>query len=81
MTASSQSGGRLFVVTPDDDNDLPCGVTDAVYVSVAGTLQVSDESGAIVPFPNAIAGWHPIRVSRIWNTNTAATGIIAMRLV
>lgn len=76
MADTGDPVGRLLLVIPNDLEDLPF-VTSAVYVSVAGTLQVTDLHDHVVPIPIAIAGWHRIRVKRIWATNTAATGIIA----
>jgi hypothetical protein len=78
--ASGPTGyGRIFIVTPDDSNNLPGGVSDAIYIGTEGSLQVTDESGAIVAIPDLIAGWHPLRVLQIWNTNTAALNILAVR--
>lgn len=68
--------GRLLPITPSDTDVLPF-VTSAVYISVAGTLQVTDETDEIRTFPSMNAGWHPIRIKQIWATNTGASGIIA----
>ncbi len=81
MADVSDPGGRLFLVTPSDTVDIPGGLSSMIYISVAGTLQVTDQSGAIVSLPSMIAGWHPIRARRVWSTNTTATGIVSMRQV
>lgn len=62
-------------VTPDDSNDL-ANATRAIYVGTGGNLRVTLVSGDIVTFPNTGAGWHPLRVDRIWATGTTATDIV-----
>jgi hypothetical protein len=76
--AADVSGGatrsfheKVFAV----DNNT---VTAAIYIAVAGTLQVTDQRGDVIALPNMIAGWHPIRISRVWSTNSTATGIDAV---
>lgn len=73
----SDPGGRLISVAPSDTTDLP-GICSQLYVSVAGTLTITDEARNTLQIPIAIAGWHPIRVRRVWSTGTAATGMIAL---
>lgn len=68
--------GRLIVVVKSDTDPLP-GVTSALYISVAGTMQVTDEFDNLVALPSMAAGWHPIRIKKIWSTNTAASGFVA----
>ncbi len=68
--------GHLVVVTKSDTDILP-GVTSALYISSAGTLQVTDEFNNVVALPSMNAGWHPIRIKQIWSTNTTASGFIA----
>jgi len=62
-------------VTPDDATDL-VDTTRAVFVGTGGNLRVTLVSGDIVTFPNAGAGWHPLRVVRVWATGTTATDIV-----
>lgn len=67
--------GQFAPVVPNDANDL-ANTTVALIVSVGGTLKVNDEFGN----PQALtvpAGVLPLRVSRVWATGTAATGITA----
>lgn len=62
-------------VVPDDANDL--GVTTrALFIGTGGNLRVTLVSGDTVTFANAGAGWHPLRVTRVWATGTAATNIV-----
>ncbi len=62
-------------VTPNDNTDLS-KTTRALYVGVAGNVRVTMQSGDIVSFAFG-AGWHPIRVQRIWATGTDASAIVA----
>ena len=69
----------LIAVTPDDDNDLPDGVTRGVYVGVAGDVTLISESGSTITLKNLAAGiLHPIAVTRIEATGTTATDIVAL---
>lgn len=58
-------------------------ITDGISVGVAGNVQVtlagvSEQGGATVVITGMAAGVvHPLRCSRIWATNTTATGITA----
>lgn len=63
-----------FEVSPSDSTDLTAA-TRAVYVGVPGDLRVTMLSGDVVTFTALPAGWHPIRVVRIWQTGTTAAGI------
>lgn len=65
-----------IVVSPNDSVDLPV-VSRAIYVGSGGDMQVTLLSGDVVTFKNMLAGWHPIRVSRIWNTETTASEIVS----
>lgn len=78
MADLSDPAGDLYNVTPSDSEPLPW-LTSAIYISVAGTIQVTDQKGVKVALPSLGAGWHPIRVSKIWATNTTATGIVAVK--
>ena len=66
---------RAEAVTPDDANDLT-HLTRALYIGTGGTVQLSLEDGTTVTFTNMAAGWHPIRVARVWATGTSATDIV-----
>lgn len=62
-------------ITPDDTADLQTA-TRALFVGSGGNLRVTLVSGAIVTFESAGAGWHPLRVTRVWATGTTATGLV-----
>lgn len=64
-------------VTPSDTLDL-AKVSRALYVGTGGTLKVTMASGAELVFGAIAAGWHPLRVKRVWSTGTSATGIVAV---
>lgn len=68
---------RSFAVAPDDAADLAV-VTRALQVNVAGNVKVTmaDDPDAAPQIVFLAAGvWHPMRVKRVWNTSTTATGI------
>lgn len=70
------SGSGTFApVVTSDVTDLP-NTTVALIVSVGGTLKVNDEFG-VARALTVPAGVLPLRVSRVWATGTAATGITA----
>lgn len=68
---------HLFVVTPDDENDLPTA-SRCLNVQVGGTIQVTTVAGdtGIIMVASGIT--FPIRARRIWATGTTATGISAL---
>lgn len=64
-------------VVPDDGADLAT-ITRCIWIGAAGDLRVMMARGAApVTFPNMTAGWHPLRVSRIYATGTTAAEIVA----
>ena len=65
-------------VTPNDDFDLPNGVCRAFFVSGAGVVRFRDPAGNIVNITSGESQYHPIKVQRVFATDTTATGIIAM---
>lgn len=75
-----------FVWAPSDtlnvtDANNRQRITDGIMVAVAGNLRVtmcgvSEQGGADVVLAGLAAGViHPIRCSKIWATNTTATGV------
>lgn len=64
-------------VTPSDTLDL-AKVSRALYVGTGGTLKVTLASGTDLTFSAIAAGWHPLRVSRVWATGTSATDLVAV---
>jgi hypothetical protein len=68
-----------IAVTPDDGNDLPF-VARGISFAGAGDLKVTFLSGRTATIPNgalAAGAQHSMRVTRVWATGTAATGIFA----
>ncbi|WP_300064223.1 hypothetical protein [uncultured Roseobacter sp.] len=68
---------RVVPVTPSDTQDLP-EASRAINVATSGTLRVTTVGGTTTNIYVAAGIAFPIRVSRIWNTATTATGIVAL---
>ena len=47
-------------------------------VPIIGDIKVTMADGGIVTFPDVRVGVLPIRVTRVWDTGTTATNIIAV---
>lgn len=62
-------------ITPDDAADLP-RLTRAIHLGGAGDLRVTLRGGDEVTFAGMAAGWHPIRVARVFASGTTATAIV-----
>jgi hypothetical protein len=77
MAEISDPVPHAAAVTPSDSVDLPA-VTTGLYVGTSGNIQVTMMDGVILTFANVPVGWHPIRVKRVWSTNTTASNIIAV---
>lgn len=87
MSISSYSGRAKSVEGPsdvftavklDDAEDLPLGLTRAVFVGQAGVFIAHDVRGLPVAFTSNDAQYHPLRVRRVLATGTTATGIVAL---
>lgn len=65
-------------VAPNDAADLPNGTTRALYIGGAGDVKVNMDDGSTVTFKAAPVGILPISVSRVFNTGTIATNILAL---
>lgn len=78
-TAKMLGGQDAFVITPDDEEDLPY-VTRGIYVGVAGDLAVTlVGDSAPVTFANLAAGViHPLRVKQVHETGTDAENIVGV---
>ena len=61
---------------PSDSADLN-KVTRALYVGTAGDIRVTLLDGDTVTFRTMPVGWHPLRVSRVWQTGTTASDIVS----
>ncbi len=64
-------------ITPNDNAELPGGLSRAIYVGEPGNLSVMLGNGKVVTFMNASAGYHPIRAIRVMAA-TDAGGIVAI---
>lgn len=70
--------GRVFLITPDDDTDLAF-VTRAISFAAAGTLHIVTAAGQEVTIPDgalAAGVMHPLRVTKVFEADTGATGIV-----
>lgn len=63
-------------VTPDDGAELGF-VTRAVHLGTAGVLRVLNRAGVERTTAILTAGWHPLRVRKIFQTGTTAGEITA----
>ena len=64
-------------VTPNDSTDLTY-TTRALYVGTAGDVKVDMKgTGTAVTFVGA-TGWMPIRVTKVYDTDTDAEDIVAI---
>lgn len=80
--AAAMNSGAPFAITPHDSNDLAY-VTRLITINVGGTLTVdvvnpdgSVTSSVALTVPS---GSYPWRISRVYSTGTAATGITGTR--
>ena len=65
-------------VTPNDSVDLDPPAR-ALYIGVAGDVKVDMfGAGTAVVFTAMPVGEHPIRVTRVYSTDTTATNIVAL---
>ena len=64
-------------VTPDDAGTL--APTLALHVGTAGNLRVNTLDGQDIVIPNVPVGVFRMAVIRVWNTNTTAANIVALR--
>jgi hypothetical protein len=54
--------------------------TRALYVGVAGNVKVDFASGGTAITLTALAnGWHPIRITKVYQTGTTATSMVGVR--
>lgn len=78
--ASAANGpiNALRPVVPNDQADLPDGVTRGLFVGVAGEIALTDASGGTVQFSSGAMQYHPIAVRRILASGTTADRIFAL---
>lgn len=65
---------NIEAVTPDDNNDL-ANVSRALNVAASGNVQVTTVGGQTATVYIAAGIAFPIRATRVWASNTTATGI------
>ena len=70
---------NAVAITPHDSNDL-ADASRGVFVGVSGDVKVDMVgTGTAVVFTGLAAGViHPLRVTRIYSTDTTATNIVAV---
>lgn len=69
---------HAFAVTPHDTNNLSY-TTRGLFVGAAGNVKVIMAGGETVTFTALAAGMiHPIRCTRVFATDTTATGIVGV---
>lgn len=70
---------RAAAITPSDDNDLS-EPTRGIYVGASGDVKVDLFGGSTaVTFTALAAGVvHPLRVTKVYSTDTTATGIVGL---
>ena len=64
----------IFDITPDDGADL-AQVTTALNVATPGTVRVTTADGSVSDITVNPGECFPIRVRRVWQTGTTATGL------
>jgi hypothetical protein len=79
LASESDPAGSSEAVTPHDTNPLAGGPTRSLYVGVAGDIVVRLEDDTTDRTFKAVAvGYHPLRVTHVRATGTAATDIVAL---
>ena len=68
---------QLERVTPNDTADL-ASACRALNVATAGTVRVTTVGGSTETVFIAAGAAFPVRATRVWNTGTTATNIVAL---
>lgn len=68
---------RFFTVAPDDATDLPY-VSRALNVAQSGIVRITGADGDVADIFVGAGLAFPVRVRRVWQTGTTATGITAL---
>ncbi len=74
-TAKASPAMVVFDITPNDSTDLAT-TAKSLYVKTAGDLRFTAEgmaAGTSVTWPVAATSILPVRVTRVWDTDTTAT--------
>lgn len=61
-----------YLVTPDDNNDLPNGTAEGLLCGTAGTCNLIDGRGNLCTNYPLQQGYNPIRVQRVKTGGTAS---------
>ena len=82
-TGITAPGSRAFAITTSDTGDFTADagafVTRALYIAVSGNIKVDMVGGSVaVPFLNVPVGILPFQVTRVYATDTTATGIVGI---
>lgn len=76
-TGLESPGQSAAAVSPDDAIDLAV-TSRALYIGTGGDIALTTAAGDIVTFRNVAPGILPLRVSRVHQTGTTATDIVAV---
>ena len=74
-TSAAIATGASYIIYSQANNPSNGCV---LYVGVAGDLKVKTVGGDIVTIVAAPAGYHPLQVTQVFATGTAATNILAL---
>lgn len=77
MRKPSDPAVTVFAITPDDGADL-AQPTTAINVTTPGKVRVTTLDGSEGTISIHPGQAFPIRVARVWNTGTTATGITGL---
>lgn len=75
---AARPAGRAVAIVPTDVAATVFPTCRGVYVGVAGDLKVVMADGTTVVFTAAPVGYHPLQISRVFATGTAATNLVAL---
>jgi len=75
---SDMTDPACHVVTITTSDTVQFRMTNGIYVGTAGALKFETVDGDVITYANASAGYHPLRVIRIYAGGTAATDIHAL---
>lgn len=64
----------VFEIVPDDAADL-ASVTTALNVATSGTVRITTVDGDVTDIRLQSGVHFPLRVRKVWQTGTSATGI------
>lgn len=77
MRSPTDPAVTVFSITPNDAVDLP-RTTTALNVATPGTVHVTTADGSQGDISIHPGQAFPIRVTRVWQTGTTATGITGL---